>query len=179
MRWRDEYLGYMAVIVGFAAVVLWAQEVSPAVVMALAAVAVLLLLTMLWNVGRTTRVLLVGDRDDEPVYLMEERLDEAGFEVRRCPGPGVRTCPVEQGRPCPIHGHQVAAVIVGRSDGAAVTAPCGRALHVPALVVEEDTPAEPEITTVIAEGARERRGYVGWERGPDTVVRTLDRLLAR
>ncbi|MFB3738951.1 MAG: hypothetical protein ACE14W_08295 [Candidatus Velamenicoccus archaeovorus] len=178
MRWRDEYLGYVAVIVGFAAVVLWAREVPPAVVAALATAAALLLLALLWNVRRTARVLLVGDREEEPVALMEERLDEAGFEVVRCSGPGVRTCPVELGRPCPVHGRQVAVVVVGRSDGAAVGAPCGRALHLPALVVEEDTEAEPEITTVTDEDVRGRRGYVGWRRGPETVVATLDRLLA-
>jgi hypothetical protein len=179
MRWRDEYLGYVAVIVGFAAVVMWAEEAAPSIVAALAAVAALLLLTMLWNVGRTARVLLVGDRDDEPVYLMEERLDDAGFEVRRCPGPGLRPCPVEAGGRCPIHGRSVAAVIVGPSGGAAVGAPCGRALHVPALVVEEDTPAEPQITKVTEDDRQERRGYVGWQQGPETTMRTLERLLAR
>jgi hypothetical protein len=179
MRWRDEYLGYVAVIVGFAAVVLWAEEVAPAVVAALAAVAAFLLLVMLWNVARTARVLLVGDRSQEPVYLMEETLDDAGFEVRRCPGPGLRPCPVDIGRPCPIHGRSVAAVIVGPSDGPAVGAPCGRALHVPALVVEEDTSAEPQITKVTDDGWQERRGYVGWERGPETAVRTLERLLTQ
>ncbi|HEX9121821.1 MAG TPA: hypothetical protein VF984_00445 [Actinomycetota bacterium] len=178
MRWRDEYLGYVAVIVGFAAVVLWAAGVALAVVTTLAAVAASLLLAMLRNVARTARVLLVGDRSDEPVYLMEERLDDAGFEVRRCPGPGVRPCPVDAGRPCPIHGPSIAAVIVGPADGAAMDAPCGRALHVPTLVVEEDTPAEPQVTKVTEDGRQERRGYVGWERGPETVVGTLERLLA-
>lgn len=177
MRWRDEYLGYMAVVVGFGAVVLWAQDVNPTVVMTLAAVAALLFFTMLANFARTARVLLVGDRHEEPVYLMEEALDEAGFEVRRCPGPGVRSCPVDAGRPCPIHSPSIAAVIVGPSGGAAMNAPCGRALHVPALVVEEDTLAEPQITKVSDDGWHERRGYVGWERGPETVVRTLERLL--
>ncbi|HZD78517.1 MAG TPA: hypothetical protein VE646_00540 [Actinomycetota bacterium] len=176
MRWRDEYLGYLAVIVGFGAVVLWAEEVNPSVVAALAVAAALLFLVMLANIARTGEVLLVGDRRDAPVQLMEEILDEAGYEVRRCQGPDVRSCPVDVGDPCPVHCRALAAVVVGWSGGAGVRAPCGRALHVPALVVEEDTAAEPQITTVIDEGW-ERRGYVGWERGPEAVVGTLDRIL--
>ncbi|HZP91073.1 MAG TPA: hypothetical protein VFC04_08790 [Actinomycetota bacterium] len=136
MRWSDEFVGYLAAVAVFAAAVLWATDAPSGVVIAVFAAALLLLGFMLWSWRRTPRVLVVGPRRTEPVDLLEEALDDAGFGVAHCPGPPSRACPVYAGRPCSVQGRPVAAVIVREADSATPVPPCGRALHIPALPVE-------------------------------------------
>ncbi len=144
MRWSDEYTGYAAAVASFAAVVLWAGGASAGFAVAAAGIAVVLLAVALRSWRRTARVLVVGPPRTEPVDLLEEALDGAGFGVAHCPGPPFRACPVYAGRPCPVHGRPVAAVIVREPGSSTPVPPCGRALHIPALPVEagDRAPAE-------------------------------------
>ncbi len=144
MRWTDEYTGYAATVAAFAAVVLWASDAPAAVVIAAAAIAVVLLALVLRSRRRTARVLVVGPRRTEPVDLLEEALDDAGFGVTHCPGPTVRACPVYAGRPCPVHGRPVAAVIVREAGSWTPVPPCGRALRIPTLPIEDGDRAPAE-----------------------------------
>lgn len=138
MRFTDEYVGYLAAILGFAAVVLWASGADPVVVATVVVTAAVLLLLMLWSWRTNAKVLVVGKRRTEPVDLLEEALDDAGYGLTYCGGPAERPCPVYAGRPCPVHGHPVAAVIVKEPGDVTPVPPCGRALHIPALPLEAD-----------------------------------------
>lgn len=144
MRWSDEYTGLLGVVAAFAAVVLGVSGASSVLVAAVAVLAVGLLAAMLWSWRHTARVLVVGPARTEPVDLMQEALDDAGYGLVRCDGPSAHACPVYRNQPCPVHGRPVGAVIVRAFGEERPVPPCGRALHIPALPVEEGdrTPEE-------------------------------------
>lgn len=171
MRWFDEYLGLLAAASGFGAVVAWgagAGWLGTGSFLVLAAVALAL---MAWQVVRTPRVVLVGEPARRPLYRLREELDEAGFGFRTCPGPATRPCPVLDGKPCPVGGHPVAAVIFRRRGDAGPLPPCGIALGVPAMSVQEGSDEPPAVGP--------RRAHLGWGRGPVAAVDTLGALLGR
>jgi hypothetical protein len=136
MRWTQEYVGYIAAILIFAAVVLWASDAQPGVVATIVAAAAVLFVIMLRSWKRAAKVLVVGKRRTEPVDMLEEALDDAGYGFTFCGGPDAGPCPVYAGRPCPVHGHPIAAVIVREPGSPAPVPPCGRALHIPALPLD-------------------------------------------
>lgn len=165
----NEWLAYGAAILLFGAVVLWADEAEWPVIAVFAALAAALLLIMAFP-RRTPRVVVVGERTEIPVSPLRGTLGEAGFDVCTCAGPVGRPCPVTLGRACSIGERRpVAAVIFRRPDETGPLPPCSRALFVPSLSVEEGSTRLPEFAG--------RYARVGWERGPDAVVKTLERLL--
>ena len=132
MRWFDEYLGLLAAVSLFGAVVLWAADIpwpGPAAFLVVAAAGTVL---ALWRTARTPHVLLVGEPRGRPAYRLREDLDEDGYALRFCPGPAARPCPWFEGKPCPITGRVVAAMVVGEPAGTRHP-PCHEALGVPEI----------------------------------------------
>lgn len=169
MRWRGELVLYLATFVVFGAVLLWAEEATWPIVVVFGVLAGLLLLLLAWRAVHTPKVLVVGGEQDRHRDL-DEALEAAGYEVCTCEGPANRPCPVFQGRPCPLAERPVAALIYRPAGERGRYAPCGRALRVPAVIVEEHLESEPT-----SDG---RMARVGLDRGPDRVVRTMEDLLA-
>jgi len=166
---RREYLMYGAVVVLFGGVVLWATE-APWQAVALAGVAAgALLLAGAVSVRPAPALIVVGERSGERLESLHRALDRAGYGVEICPGPENSPCPAEFGRPCPAHGRPIAALVIRHPDQADPLPPCGRALQVAELAVEEASDREPEL-----EGGY---GRIGIERGTSEVLGTLDRLL--
>jgi hypothetical protein len=163
---RREYLAYGAVFLFFAGVVLWATEPMAG--------------------GRRRRperggpprdgrarrpapVLVVG-RCRQRLDSLHRAFEDAGFDLEVCPGPENSACPAVHGRPCPAHDHVVAAVVVRHPDEAGALPPCGEALHVPEIAVEEHSDRQIEVDG--------RYARVGLERGPEAVLDALDRISA-
>ncbi|HZD16657.1 MAG TPA: hypothetical protein VE669_00800 [Actinomycetota bacterium] len=169
MRWRSELVLYLATFVLFGAVLLWADEATWPVVVLFGVLAVLLLATFAWRTARVPRVLVVG-MDSEELEELDDALEFAGYDVCTCAGPANRPCPVFQGQPCPIAERPVAALIYRPAGSTGRYAPCGRALRVPSMIVEQHLEDEPAVVGTTAR--------VGLDRGPDRVVRTMEDLLA-
>lgn len=169
MRWRSELVLYLATFVVFGAVLLWAGEATRSIVVVFGVLAGLLLLVLAWRAAHVPRVLVVGT-DEDRLRDLDEALEAAGYEVCTCRGPANRPCPVFRGRDCPLGERPVAALIYRPAGAAGRYAPCGRALHVPAVIVEEHLDAEPTVAG--------RMARVGLDRGADRVVRTMEDLLA-
>lgn len=168
MRWKGELVLYLGTFVLFGAVLLWADEATWPVVVLFGILATLLIAAMAWRAARAPRVLVVGSASRE-VEALDEALEYAGYEVCTCAGPANRPCPVFQGRDCPIAERPVAALIYRPAGTTGRYAPCGRALRVPSVIVEQHFEVEP-----VTGGSMAR---VGFDRGPDRVVRTMEDLL--
>ncbi len=172
MRFSSDFLGYGVAVLLFGGVVLWAGDASVPIVITFLGLGVGLLFLMLVSVRRAPRVLLVGERQDAPALTVVEALADAGYECCRCSGPENRPCPVLLGERCPAASHRpVAAVILRHPDDAGPLPPCGQALLVPTVTVEEGSPIAPEVVG--------RNARVGLALGPDPVLRTLEDVLAR
>lgn len=167
---KAEYLLYGSAIVVFGAVVLWATDAPGAAVALAFVLAVGLLAAAALLVRPSPTVLLVGGREGEDLGALEDALRREGFDVETCPGPENSACPATVGKPCPAHGGPIAAVVVRHPDEAIGLAPCGEALRIPELAVEEGSDREPEFAG--------RYARIGIERGPEAATQTLDRLLA-
>jgi hypothetical protein len=136
MRWSDEWWLYVGTIVMFAGVVIWGTTAPPSVPLAIAAAGLVLLLIGVLRARATDRILVVGPRRTEAIDLVDETLDDAGYEVISCDGPSVRPCPAEAGGECRVHA-RVSGVVIVRSDQPDERpAPCGRVLHVPAIAID-------------------------------------------
>lgn len=168
---RRDFLSYGAVIVFFGGVVLWATDASLRAVAFAAIAAAILLLAVALLVRRAPAVLLVGERTGEHLDELHRAIGDAGFRIETCPGPASGSCPAEHGRPCPAHEDPVAAVVLRHPDEGTRLPPCGRALGIVEMAIEEGSDRAPEF-----EGAYAR---VGLERGTTTVLDTLDRLVTR
>lgn len=134
MRTSDEWWVWAGAALVFGAAVVWGANVDAPIAVGIAACGVA---SMLVGVGRaraTRRVLVVGSPRTEAVDVIGEALDDAGYEVLSCSGPGVRPCPVESHLPCPIHGPVAGVVIVRDADDALPR--CGEALSAPEVTVE-------------------------------------------
>jgi hypothetical protein len=138
MRSSDVYLGLVAVVLGFGAVVMATPGGSPGAIGVALGLAVVFLAAMGWGIRHAPKVLLVGSGASRGT---RDALDHAGYAVCTCPGPEARDCPAMRGDPCPISSHPVAAVIVTPASYAGPTPPCGEALHIPAR-----SGSEPEET---------------------------------
>lgn len=146
MRKLHVVYGYAAALLLFEAAVLWAADVPPAVVALAVGFGVVFLGVMLAIGSRVRRIVLVGERPDDRVPEFHARLDGKGLELLECGGPSNRPCPVSFGGTCPVADPVTAAVIFRHPDEASrPLAPCGMALHVPSLVVEEGSDRSPEI----------------------------------
>jgi hypothetical protein len=169
MRARTEFGLYLAVVVAFGGVVMWAEDATApvAILFVVSACAVAIALALLGRRRRT--VLLVGE-SSEGVERIGRALERAGFDPCRCAGPANRPCPVLRGGVCPIPERPIAALIYRPETGTARYAPCGPSLRVPAVVVEERMDDE-----AVVEG---RFAHVGLDRGTDGVVRALEDVLA-
>jgi len=167
MRWRTELILYVGVFVLFGAVLVWVQDATWQTAAFAAVLALALVVLMGASLGRRRTVLVVGEGD--PVERIDQALEGAGYEVRACAGPGNRPCPVLQGRSCPLEERPLAALIYRPRAGARF-APCGTALHVPAVIVEE----RPDVEAAV-EGSFAR---VSLEGGTGGVIRTMERLIA-
>jgi hypothetical protein len=165
---RTEFLMYGAVVVAFGGVVLWATDASPSIVVLLALAAAALLLPLTWLGRGRERMLVVAETGVE--RPLANAFEAAGFEVWECTGPAEGACPALAGKPCPMHDRPLAAVIVRHEGETRGLAPCGTALRVPALAVEEGSDREPEVVGRVAR--------VGAGRGVDQVLETVDRLVA-
>jgi xanthine/CO dehydrogenase XdhC/CoxF family maturation factor len=163
---RTEFLLYGAVIVVFGGVVLWATDAPAEIVVGSAIAAGVLLLGLAVLVDGRRRMLVVGETDEG--HPLATAFEAAGYEVWECAGPENGPCPVDAGKPCPMHDRPGAAVIVRHEGGIRALAPCGKALHVPALAVEEGSDLEPEFAG--------RYARIGAERGTEAVVEMADRL---
>lgn len=168
---RKDFLSYGAAIVFFGGVVLWATDASLRAVAFAAIAAAILLLAAALLVRPAPAVLLVGERPDEHLDSLHRAIGEAGFRIETCPGPASGSCPAEHGRPCPAHEHPVAAIVMRHPDETAPLPPCGRALGIVEMAVEEDSDRAAEF-----EGSYAR---IGLGRGTTAVVETLDRLVTR
>ncbi|GIU98915.1 MAG: hypothetical protein KatS3mg014_0531 [Actinomycetota bacterium] len=166
---RRDTLLYGGAIVLFGGVVLWAAQ-APGQVIALAVVlAVALLLAAALALRPEATLLIVGERpgeDLEPVRRVAE-----GYRVLRCPGPSDGPCPVLLGRPCPAGPEPAAALVVRHADERGPLAPCGQALSIPEVVIEEGSDRELEI--------QGRYARLGLDRGTEELDRALDRMLGR
>jgi len=167
---KRDFLVYGGVVVVFGGVVLWATGAPADSVVIAGGAALALLLAALLLVHTAPTLLVVGEREDEDLEALHRELRRDGFDLERCAGPENATCPVLSGRPCPAPGEPVAAVVIRHPDERQDLAPCGRALRIVELAVEEDSDREPELVG--------RYGRVGLERGAEAVRETLDRLLA-
>ncbi len=168
---KREFLLYGAAIVLLGAVVLWAAEAPWQASVIAGVIAVALLVVALPLTKPAPVVLLVGERAGEDLGPLHRALDDAGFEVEVCPGPENAPCPVEHGHPCPASGRPVAAVVLRHPDDASGLAPCGQALTIPEVAVEESSERAPEFAG--------RYARVGILRGPQAVTETLDRLVTK
>lgn len=167
---RREYLMYGAIVVLFGGVALWATE-APWQAVALSAVAAaLLLLAGAVSVRPAPALILVGERSGERLEPLHRALGQAGYDVEVCPGPENSPCPAAHGRPCPAHGRPVAALVIRHPGQTDPLPPCGRALQIAELAVEEGSDRPPEL--------EDGYGRIGIERGTTEVLGTLDRLLA-
>ena len=160
---------YLGTFILFGAVVLWAEQAAWPLVPLFGAFAVLLVVASAWGDGRRRTVLVVGERSGD-VESIDRALEGAGYVVCSCAGPGNRPCPVFQGRACPLGERPLAAVIYHPAGERGRYAPCGRALRVRALIVEEHLDTEAETVGPVAR--------VGLDHDPDRVVRTMRDLLA-
>jgi hypothetical protein len=168
MRWRTELVLYLAVFVLFGALLLWVEEATVAVAVFFAAFAVALFIVVALVVTRRRAVLVVGQGSE--VETIDRALERAGYDVCSCAGPANRPCPVLSGRSCPIADRPLAALIYRPADETARYAPCGSALRVPAVIVEERSGVEPAVAGTYAR--------VGLDAGTDGVIRTMEELLA-
>jgi hypothetical protein len=164
-----EFVLYLGVFVLFGAVLLWADKATWPVVAAFGGLTAILLVALVWQATRRRTVLLVGEPSDR-VDRIGRALEEAGYEVCSCAGPGNRPCPVLLGRDCPISDRPLAALISRSVGDLAPPAPCGPALGVPAVVIQERTQAEPEIVGVFTP--------TGMERTAGRTIDVLEDLLA-
>jgi hypothetical protein len=160
---------YLGTFILFGAVVLWAERAAWPLVPLFGAFALLLVAALALDSGRGRTVLVVGERS-EGVESIDRALEGDGYEVCSCAGPGNRPCPVFQGRGCPLGERPLAAVIYHPAGDRGRYAPCGRALGVRALIVEEHLDTEAERIGPVAR--------VGLDHDPDRVVRTMRALLA-
>jgi len=161
MRRDIELVLYGAAFLVFAAVVLWAKDASWPLLAIFAGVMAALLALTVWPLRRP-KVLVVGERTEPSrAPALGYALAGAGYDVCWCPGPAGRPCPVTLGRPCPLSERRPVAAVI----------PCGQALWVPALAVEEGSDRAPEIAG--------RYARIGGDRGPDAAVRALERMFGR
>ncbi len=164
MKW------YVGAVFLFGSVVLWASEATWPVWAIFVGAAVVLLSLPVSAERRAPTVVVVGEMSEEPATELLEALTDAGFDLRGCAGPAARPCPFGTGRLCPLSDHLSAAVIIRHADETGPLAPCTRALFVPSLAVEESTDQRPELAGPYAR--------VGWKRGAEEVVHTLEDLLS-
>lgn len=169
MRWRDLYVGLMAVTAGFAAVVLRADGVRWAYVLPVWFFAGALLIVMSLRSRTRPKVLVVDGRGGDPRLLDE--LDESGYAAVSCVGPERRGgCPVLAGHPCPFEGrHPVAAMITSRTGEIEMLPPCGPALRIPAIALVTESGQGAEFR---ADGAS-----IGGKLGVRDAVATMRSLL--
>lgn len=169
MSMKGEFLLYLGTFALFAAVLLWADEADLALIIVAGGLFAAILGFAAWQIRRSQRVLVVGSVSAQTQQL-EEAVERAGYEVCWCAGPSNRPCPVFRGEPCPLHDRPAAAIVFRAEGERGRYAPCGEALRVPEIVVEEHLDAPPERV-----GSMMREGF---DRGPDRVVRDMEQLLA-
>lgn len=170
MRASEWYLGLMAAAFGFAALVVGLEGApwfGPTAFLLAAATALGL---MVRRTVRTPKVVLVGDPGGGRLYRLHEALDEHGYGIRSCPGPGRRPCPVFEGGPCPIRGHPVAAVISPSASYRGPALPCGKALGVVSVTVLDALAWPPVVFGP-------DQALVSSAAGPETTVRAVSRLV--
>ncbi len=164
---RRETLLYGGAIVLFGGVVLWAAEAPWQVTTIALVLAGLMLVAAAALLRPAPTLLIVGEPAEGGLGPAGPALE--GYRILRCPGPTRGLCPVLVGRPCPAGGAPDAAVVLRRPDEHGPLAPCGEALGIPQLVVEEGSDRELEV--------RGRYARVGSRRGPAEVERALDAVL--
>lgn len=168
MSMKGEFLLYLGTFALFAAVLLWADDAGLALVVVAAALFAAILVFAAWQIRRSRKVLVVGDASPQ-TRALEDAVERAGYEVCWCAGPSNRPCPVFRGEPCPLHERPAAAIVFRAAGEHGRYAPCGEALRVPEVLVEEYLEAPPErVGSVVREG---------FDRGPDRVVRDMEQLL--
>lgn len=172
MRSDDALMGVVAATLGFGAVAMAAAGAGWLPVAAFAAISAVLLLMVLGRALVTPRVVLVGDPDGPAggrLGGMTKALEDAGFAVRACPGPTHRPCPVLQGNPCPLLGGGSAVVVFHPATYSGPVPPCGLALALPQLTVEDRSNRDPDV--------KEGWARVGGDQGPEAAIATLRALL--
>lgn len=163
---RRDTLLYGGAFVLFGGVVLWAAEAPPAVIGVAIALGAALLLVAAVTLRPAPMLLLVGRSATalEPVRRLVR-----GYRVRPCAGPSDGPCPVLLGRPCPAGPEPIAALVVRSAGERGPLAPCGRALRIPEIVIEEGSDRELEVRGPYAR--------VGLERGSQEVRLALETML--
>ena len=166
MRRMPDLLLYVAAFVLFGSVLLWVESAGwPLVIFG--AFAALLVVAIVALDARHRTVLVVGEPSPS-VSSIDHALEDAGYEVCSCAGPGNRPCPVLNGRRCPLGERPIAALIYHPGLGGRY-APCGSEFRIPSVIVEERLAAEPEPVG--------RYARVGLDHGADHVVTTMRGLL--
>lgn len=169
MSWRTELVLFVGTFALFGAVLLWARDADLLVAASFGAAMLILIGALAWKVRQVPRVLVVGARSPD-IERLDDALELAGYEVRRCAGPANRPCPVFRGRACPLR-RRPTAVIEWRAEGETGRyAPCATTFRVPEVIVEDQLGAEP--ATV---GAMTRMGP---DPGAPGVIVAMERLLA-
>ena len=168
MNARRELVLYLGTFVLFAGVVLWAEEATLPIVLIGGGLLAVLVAVAAWQIGHVQRVLVVGQASTQ-MERLEEAVERAGYEVCWCCGPSNRPCPVFRGKPCPLAERPLAAIVYRTEGERARYAPCGGAFRIPEVIVEEHLDAEPETVG--------RMARMGFDRGPDRVVREMEQLL--
>lgn len=174
MRTCDGLTAIIAATFGFGAIVVAAEGAHWAVVASFATLAALLCLAVLVKAVVTPRVVLVGDPDGPNggrLQAITQALDDAGFGVRSCDGPTHHPCPVLRGNPCPVHGHASAVVVFHPKSYSGPVPPCGEALGLPQLTIEDRSHREPEVNP--------RKAHIGGAKGPDAAIAALTTLIGK
>jgi hypothetical protein len=170
MRWSTLYIAVLGFTAGFAAVVLSLDGAPSGATVALTTLAGALLAVAAIRNSRTPKVLLVGERSEPGVIELQNALDNGGFGIQTCSGPTAKPCPALNGGFCPIGGHPVGAVIYDPVFYDGPIPPCGPALRIPAVTVQEGSDWEPVVG--------DRSAFVGTGAGTDAVTSTVRRLVS-
>lgn len=142
MRWFDLYLALIGVTLAFGALVVglesdvWTGSIVLLVLAATAAAA-----AFARHVA-TPKVVLVGGGQRSRMSGLRDALDNEGFAVLSCDGPGGRSCPAWEGLPCPFVHRASAALIATEAAYDGPVPPCGIALGVPAVTVKSAAVAD-------------------------------------
>lgn len=169
MNARSELVLYLGTFVLFTGVLLWADEATLPIVLIAGGLLAVLVAVAAWQIRHVQRILVVGQASAQ-MDRLEEAVERAGYEVCWCGGPSNRPCPVFRGKQCPLAERPLAAIVYRAEGERARYAPCGAALRIPEVIVEEHLDADPETVG--------RTARMGLDRGPDRVVREMEQLLA-
>lgn len=160
MRASDLRIAVAAAFLAFGAVATTAAGAPWYVVGPFFALALAVLVYMDRRQELAPHVVIVGDRHDDLVRQLRDRLDRRELGVRFCPGPDKRRggCPVFAGEPCPLADHDVATLVFRAAGDERPLPPCEEGIGVPLLVFDEASDPDATVDSVARPTAPDARG---------------------